>query len=136
MELPTSERPSLQSLASTKSLSSLQGHISVIHVSALFHLFKEEPQRRVAQKLASLLSPVPGSIIFGLHRGLPEPGEITNVGKAKDTIFAHSPESWRKLWIREGDEGVFPPGMVEVESSITQIPGTAVYMLAWSVKRI
>ncbi|THV02809.1 hypothetical protein K435DRAFT_852453 [Dendrothele bispora CBS 962.96] len=137
MKTSTTERPSLQSLASSKSLAPLQGHISAIHASALFHLFREEPQRRIAKKLASLLSPVPGSVIFGLHRGLPEAREIQNVGKAKDTIFGHSPASWKKLWAGgETEEGVFPPHTVEVDASITQIPGTDVHMLAWSVTRI
>ncbi|THV02824.1 hypothetical protein K435DRAFT_748703 [Dendrothele bispora CBS 962.96] len=137
MENPNTPRPSMDSLVSSKSLAGLQGHLSFIHASALFHLFREEPQRQLAKKFASLLSPVPGSVIFGLHRGSPEPREKTN--HRGETIFCHSPESFKRVWTGgEGEEGVFPPGSVEVEVVPFQIDrlGEEYYLLVWSVKRI
>ncbi|KAF9059545.1 hypothetical protein BDP27DRAFT_1341230, partial [Rhodocollybia butyracea] len=62
-------------LGTPKSLDPLRGHLSAIHSSAFFHLFNREEQLLIAKKLASLLSPLPGSIIFGSHVGFTEPHE-------------------------------------------------------------
>ncbi|KAF5367143.1 hypothetical protein D9758_004028 [Tetrapyrgos nigripes] len=135
LDMPTTSKPSRQSLASSKSLASLQGHVSVIHASALFHLFLKESQRRLARKLASLLSPVPGSVIFGVHRGLPQPGEIFNT--RSEQIFCHSADSWKRLWIGgEGEVGVFPSDAVDVQAVVIQVALKETWILVWSVKRI
>jgi len=43
-----------------------------MYASLLFHLFSEEKQLHLLRALAGLLSPEPGSMIFGLHIGLAE----------------------------------------------------------------
>ncbi|KAI0061715.1 hypothetical protein BV25DRAFT_1870697 [Artomyces pyxidatus] len=133
-------RPDLAALAS---LNPLRGHVSAIHASALFHLFQEEQQLRLARALAALLSPEPGSMIFGEHHGLPEKGFQFSLrtGEAKG-LFAHSPESWTELW----DGVVFEKGTVKVETELVKrvgarvdlrlAPGTAFYLLTWSVTRL
>jgi len=123
---PPTAAPHLKSLTS---LTPLQGHTSAIYASSFFHLFSEVQQFQLAQALASLLSPLPGSIIFGSHIGDMEPN-VRAPGK-----FSHSPDSWRKLW----DGGVFKKGTVRVEArlkDITEQYAMAKCFLFWSVIRL
>ncbi|KAI0662436.1 hypothetical protein C8Q70DRAFT_1088892 [Cubamyces menziesii] len=139
---PDTPRPELKTLTS---LNPLRGHVSVIHTSAFFHLFVEEQQFKLAQAVAGLLSPEPGSMILGLHVGLPEKG--FRPGKRERAhgggpMFCHSPESWKELW----DGQVFKKGTVKVEAFIHEIerkdlanvPGaeTTSHLLVWSVTRL
>lgn len=121
-------------LDTPKSLDPLRGHLSAIHTSAFFHLFNREEQLLIAKKLASLLSPLPGSTIFGSHLGFSEPHEEVENGIS---LFGHSPESWKKMW----EEEVFTNGitihvdadMVGHESS-DEFPHTR--MINWVVTRL
>ena len=108
---------------------------------AFFHLFTEEKQRLAAHALASLLAPTPGSMIFGSHMGTHEPEGCTRPSELMGEIFAHSPESWTKLW----DGGVFKKGTVKVEAGLVEIERkdlthiseeTKFYLLWWSVTRL
>jgi hypothetical protein len=131
---PTSPRP--ENIRSLQSLTPLQGHVSALHASSLFHLFNEENQTNLAKRLASLLSPESGSIIFGLHGGLPKKGvyEIPN-----HPMFCHGPDSWKDLW----DGQVFQKGTVRVEAELkpVEVPGPKIvtektYLMVWSVTRL
>ena len=65
--------------------------------------------------MASLLRPEAGSVIFGQHGARPVKGFCveglpqTTLDKAKTegkspsefSMFCHSPESWRKLWVED-----------------------------------
>ncbi|KAF5344030.1 hypothetical protein D9758_012874 [Tetrapyrgos nigripes] len=137
--LPSTEKPTRSILTPSKSLAPLQGHVSAIHASALFHLFVESQQRVLARKIASLLSPEPGSVIFGIHNGAATPGEHAN--RRGESVFWHSVESWKKLWIGgEGEEGVFPHGTVDVDAKLLERKlsshETNRWFLVWSVKRV
>ncbi|KAH9835745.1 uncharacterized protein C8Q71DRAFT_94020 [Rhodofomes roseus] len=103
-------------LSSLTTLTPLHGHISVIHTSSFFHLFNEEQQLELARKLAGLLSPVPGSMIFGLHAGRAEKGLRTEAPEMRNGqfMFCHNDESWKELW----DGVVFKKGTVEVKASL------------------
>lgn len=136
-DAPKTPIPTLSTLTS---LNPLRGHVSVIHASSLFHLFGEEKQFKLARALAALLSPEPGSIIFGSHGGLPEKGmrKTTFMGT---TRFCHSAESWQELW----DGQIFNSGTVKVEASVKRadlrepsMPEQAVerFWLVWSVTRL
>ena len=125
------------------SLTSLQGHVSVIHIGAFFHLFDEEKQTQLARILAGLLSPEPGSMIFGGHEGRAEKGYRVEGGMRRGTyMFCHSPESWKELW----DGKVFSKGTVEVEAILVERPRADVnpdaaedahfYHMVWSVMRL
>jgi hypothetical protein len=113
--------------------------VSVIHTSSLFHLFDEEKQANLAKRLASLLSPEPGSVIFGSHGGLPSKG--TRFETANHSMFCHGPDSWKDLW----DGQVFQKGTVRVEVQLKLIEplGFKVfsekedhfYAMTWSVTR-
>ncbi|KDQ58877.1 hypothetical protein JAAARDRAFT_33617 [Jaapia argillacea MUCL 33604] len=142
---PSTSAPPLSTLTT---LTPLHGHISAIHASSLFHLFPESLQLKLAHALGSLLSPLPGSIIFGSHGAAPikgvrvrEPGEQ---GEYRET-FRHSPESWKELW----DGEVFEKGIVEVFTELREIQrgdlgsgvgdganGRTAYWLLWWVKRL
>ena len=128
-------------MASVKTLTELRGHISVIHASSFFHLFNEDKQFELAKRVASLLDPSPGSIIFGVHGGTPVKGarKLFNVEG-----FRHSPESWTELW----EEQIFKEGQVKVTTSLVEMGGdvetfgTALpqgekrWWLFWSVVRL
>ncbi|TDL28239.1 hypothetical protein BD410DRAFT_782211 [Rickenella mellea] len=134
-------------LATVTSLIPLQGRISAIHASAFFHLFNEAQQLIVAQRLASLLSPEPGSMIFGQHGGVKDKGPFTSFDGV--TTFNHSIESWREMW----DGGVFKKGEVTVEAVLQEVAKRGktsegkdrhwvfvgdgpFYVMDWCVKRI
>ena len=135
-ETPQAPIPALSSLTS---LNPLRGHVSVIHASSFFHLFSETRQLQLARALAGLLSPEPGSVMFGSQIGSPVKGlkQSSNGGR----MFCHSPESWRELWVGP----VFKQDNVEVEillkpidrnyfGMLVETPEVAV--LIWSVTRV
>jgi len=133
---PKTPMPPLSSLTS---LNPLRGHISVIHASSLFHLFSEERQLQLARSLAGLLSPEPGSVMFGSQIGRSVKGfkQSSNGGK----MFCHSPESWKELWVDQ----VFEQGKVEVEVLLKPIDRTDfamlvetsdIFILVWSLTRL
>ena len=113
-ELPTAFRP--VNLGSLKSLTPLQGHVSAIFAGSFFHLFGEDQQLELARRLAALLSPLPGSVIFGVHVGLPEKGGrlVWGSGSQEVRMFSHSAESWRELW----QDQVFEKHSVKVEARL------------------
>ena len=99
------------------SLNELPGKISAIFVGAFFHLFTFDGQERVARLLAGLLSPVPGSMLFGSHIGLPDKA-IWSPAEGS-TLNCHSPESWQVLW-----EGIFAEVGAQVKVDATLVPRT------------
>ncbi|KAJ3828479.1 hypothetical protein F5878DRAFT_409002 [Lentinula raphanica] len=116
---------SLQSLLSLtpnsypepQSLNPLRGYLSAIHTSAFFHLFDQAEQILIAKKLASLLSPLPGSIIFGSQIGADVPME--GVRNGSGTLFyRHSPDSWKEMWEKEVFGG--KANMIRVEAGISR----------------
>ncbi|RPD58406.1 hypothetical protein L227DRAFT_505101 [Lentinus tigrinus ALCF2SS1-6] len=137
---PTTPRPELSTLAS---LNPLRGHVSAIHISAVFHLFSEEVQVQLAHKLGGLLSPEPGSIIFGLQSGRAEKGFRVEAGVPNShgkQMFCHSSESWTELW-----ESVFPPGTIRVDADVRELDrddlkpvaeGAKFWVLTWCVTRL
>ena len=143
---PTYEQPSTSTpvLSALKTLTPLQGRVSAIHASMFFHLFDEEKQRMLACCLASLLSPHPGSMVFGRHiagivKGTRE-AVPTEANQPAVRVFCHSPESWAALW----DGEVFEKGTVRVEmkvlsevaSYVNALPERRVYWTTWSVTRL
>ncbi|PCH33460.1 hypothetical protein WOLCODRAFT_135149 [Wolfiporia cocos MD-104 SS10] len=138
---PTSPVPDLSSLTT---LTPLHGHISAIHASSFFHLFDEATQLRLAKAVAGLLSPEPGSVIFGGHGGLPEKGfrDKTRLTSNGQPMFCHSPQTWIELW----DGEVFQKGTVKMNAVLVETPtekhlvkylqGDSWYHLVWSVTRL
>lgn len=134
---PLPPRPPLTDLAS---LTPLQGHLTFVYASLLFHLFDKAQQAFVAKSLASLLSPQPGSTIFGLHVAQPTAGTYTWSGVGD--VYCHSPETWTELWNGE----IFRRGTVRVHTKLKALDakeaaalGTGLQtlpLLEWSVTRI
>lgn len=131
---------STPTVSTVRTLTELRGHVSAITICAVFHVFEtEEAQLRLARALASLLSPEPGSMIVGLHNGLPEKGWWQG---DSFHMFCHSPESWVELW----DGVVFEKGTVKVDVRMVEkagrymvdgVPGTrSASVLEWSVARL
>ncbi|KAF7424351.1 hypothetical protein PC9H_009658 [Pleurotus ostreatus] len=132
-EPPSTAVPDIQSLTS---LTPLQGHISVIHVSAFFHLFGEDQQQQACKAIASLLSPEPGSTIFGSHIALPNKGFRQRPDTSSETqMFCHDSNSWKELWGQ-----IFEKGSVDVEAQVVEVnrddnnkdADSRVHMLIWS----
>lgn len=130
----SSTTPPLRELTS---LTPLQGKISAIHASSFFHLFPEDKQLELAHRLASLLSPEKGSVIFGQHGARPVKGFRTAVevvhnvennaeGKSTSTtqVFCHSPESWKQIWTGEVFAGEDGKGSerIKVDARLIEIP--------------
>ncbi|THH28427.1 hypothetical protein EUX98_g5754 [Antrodiella citrinella] len=136
---PTAPAPSLKDITS---LTPLNGHLSAIHASAFFHLFDEAGQTIVAKAFAGLLSPEPGSIIFGSHRGELQKGYRTKAHKDDRERFGHSPETWQEMWHKD----VFGEGKVKTWAILKETerkdmeehfgPGVKFYLLVWSVTRL
>jgi hypothetical protein len=134
---PITTAPDLSALTS---LNPLRGHVSAIYASCFFHLFPEDAQLHLARALAGLLSPIPGSMIFGKQTGIAESGHI----KLEDPLFrrrlfCHSSRSWSELW----DGEVFPKGTVRVLAFMTELPKAEIspeanssHLLVWSVTRL
>ena len=135
--VPTEPLPPLSEL---KSLTPLIGRLSAIHTSAFFHLFDEAKQLELARRVGALLSPEPGSIIFGAHGGLPQKGIRDRKNSHGIYMFCHSPESWKELW----ETQVFQPGQVKVDALLIEHPRNDIlagqivssYHLVWTVTRL
>ena len=130
-------------VASVNTLTELRGHISVIHASSFFHLFDEEKQFELGKRLAALLDPRPGSIIFGSHPAMPVKGRPHGTFSR---MFCHSPESWAQMW----EEQIFEKGQIKVNTILREkgfaggklgkvFPvevGDKSYVLVWSIERL
>ncbi|KAH9964211.1 hypothetical protein BC827DRAFT_1189690 [Russula dissimulans] len=146
--LPTANAPidtagPAPDLRSLTSLNPLHGRASAIHASSLFHLFGEEKQLHLARALAGLLSPEPGSVIFGLHLGLAEKGFTKPEEGVGHRLFCHSPVTWAELW----ESKVFEKGVVNVQTKLVQVAGKfgiggdqastqTTTLLIWSITRL
>jgi SAM-dependent methyltransferase len=123
---PTSQ--SLPDLSSLATLNDLHGKLSAVHASSIFHLFSAEQQASLVRAVASLLSPVPGSIVFGAHVGLPKQGTVREemLGMAVE-MYCYDPESWNKLW-----EDAGPFKMETVLKEVIAPNGEIGWMMVWS----
>lgn len=136
---PDSPRPDLNSLAS---LTALQGHVSAIHATSVFHLFNEDDQLRLASNLASLLSPEPGSFIFGHHGAEATPGPRAFANSRGVHVYCHNAESWMAMW----DGVIFKKGKVRVKAELIEHKRRDIeqaldkdvktYVLVWSITRL
>lgn len=136
-------RDPLPDLSALTTLTPLNGRLSAIHASMLFHLFTEDKQLQLARALAGLLAPTPGAMIFGWHTGETEKGFIRSARLANGDpvpMFCHSAESWKEMWENE----VFEKGAVEVRAELQPLDappgvvptGLQFWQLVWSVTRV
>ena len=138
-EPPDSARPDIKTLTS---LNPLHGHVSAIHTASFFHLFDEAEQLAAARALASLLSPEPGSMIFGHHLASAVAHVRPTASLRGKIIYHHSPETWKALW----DGVVFEKGKVEVWAILRELSeadtrglfksAAKITIMIWCVKRL
>lgn len=77
--------------------------MNIIYVGDFFHLFSLEEQEKAATRVAQLLAPQPGSLIFGRQSGNETAGDYSRAGDTSGRKhFQHSPQSWIELWERIG----------------------------------
>ncbi|KAF7356402.1 hypothetical protein MVEN_00972800 [Mycena venus] len=129
------QRAISSNLGTVKSLNDLHGRFSAIHCASLFPHFSEEEQFELAHKLAGLLSPRAGSMIFGSHGAQLTKGYSSAWGEKR--IFYHSPESWREMW----DGVAFERGSVEVQTELKNLgrvlnSTSDLHVMFWSVRRM
>ncbi|KAF5375599.1 hypothetical protein D9757_008564 [Collybiopsis confluens] len=136
---PSTSPPSLDTV---KTLNALHGHVSAFYTGAFFHLFDEQQQAHISRALAGLLSPIPGSMILGVHGGSSSKGYWCPTASTYK-MFCHSPESWKELW-----RDIFEGENVEVQAELRQGAGGAdffdtfpgnhnpYHFMEWSVRRL
>ncbi|KAF8810807.1 hypothetical protein BYT27DRAFT_7091067 [Phlegmacium glaucopus] len=85
-------------------LNNLRGKIDILYAGALFHLFEEEKQFALAQRLVALINAKfsadrnnTEAIIFGRHIGSLEAHKAHRPSEFGGA-FGHSPESWKEMW--------------------------------------
>jgi len=109
--------------------------------------------------MASLLRPEPGSVIFGQHIARPVKGShldglpqaIKDKAKAEGkslsefSMFCHSPESWRKLWLEDVFGGTDGKGeeRVRVDADLTLVErkdfvaeSSKFWVMKWCITRL
>ncbi|KAK7448848.1 hypothetical protein VKT23_013577 [Stygiomarasmius scandens] len=137
----------LQDPSEKQNLAAFKGKFKFIHASNFFHLFSEEDQKKAAEHLAVLLSPTPGSVIFGSHGGRLTKGLRTEApppsarGMIGNEMFCHSPSSWTDMW-----KAVIPGDKIRIDVELVQqskenngfvVDANKVfYRLEWSVTRM
>ena len=108
------------------SLNPLRGHVAAVYMGKFLHIFDEAGQARLARALAGLLSPEPGSILFGVQGALPVRGPF-KPGTSDWTMFCHSPESLGALF----EEAFGGKGKIRFESRMITEPGGPTYFDTW-----
>ncbi|KAI0767138.1 hypothetical protein C8Q74DRAFT_1278324 [Fomes fomentarius] len=134
LPLPPSARRARSTASAARSQRSSQGPSSISSPSRC---------KSVWRLFAGLFSPLPGSMLIGVHGGLNEKGFWRlMVGVSMN---CHSPESWREMWGR-----IFEEAGVKVEVQVRlrkDIGGTSTFgtypdntepyhVLQWSVMRV
>jgi len=86
-------------------LKSLEGKLNYIYTAAVFHLFDEATQFKMAERLLDTLAPPERArndargreyIMFGMHDGREQEQVLKDRFGSKR--YAHSPKSWTKMW--------------------------------------
>ena len=139
---PVVDKPPMD-VSTLTSLQPIRGRLNVIHASSFIPLFCSWGHSRsssevfsvedAASCLQSLLSPAPGSLIFGSHVARLKEDQAS-LSQRYPRAYRYNPESWRALW-----EGVFGTDkidlQVEIENEAT-LGGEGLFMMTWSVKRL
>lgn len=80
----------------------VEGEIDVVYAASIFHLFNWEDQLRLAERVATLLKPVPGALVLGRQRGNVDAAEYEHRTNENGTMFRHNEESFKKMWEEVG----------------------------------
>ncbi|KAI1825292.1 hypothetical protein F4861DRAFT_203829 [Xylaria intraflava] len=92
-------------LATTKDpsedqLTRLDDRVTILHITAVFHLFDLDNHRRVADRCLRLLRKDTGApvLILGAQVGSHEPKHVHSQSQPRRTRYFHNVESWEALW--------------------------------------
>ncbi|KIM34568.1 hypothetical protein M408DRAFT_325934 [Serendipita vermifera MAFF 305830] len=79
-------------------IADLNGRVTVIHISSVFHLFSWDRQLAVAKRLDELLVNTDEGLIVGSQLGVQGGGEL-----AESHVFRHDSKTFKHLWESVGD---------------------------------
>ena len=82
----------------SKYLEEYKGKIDIIHTSSFFHLFELEDQQKLVRRLLQLISPKPGTLIFGRSVGNTIQHVYKHPFRTGQVLYQHSEESFRKMF--------------------------------------
>jgi len=90
---------SAEDLAEDK-LSILHGRVTILHITAVFHLFNLDNHKRIVNRCLQLLRKDTGTpmLVVGAHVGCHKPGHFYREGSVAGHKYQHSAESWEALW--------------------------------------
>ncbi|KIJ57167.1 hypothetical protein M422DRAFT_198577 [Sphaerobolus stellatus SS14] len=138
LSLQTPVFPARPDLRAVHTLTQLKGHGTIVTLQMVFHLFDQRTQYELAHRMATLLSPMPGSIMVGRQMGDTTP---RNLMLGQKPHFLHNVQSWERMWAT-----IFPPGTVELQTALVELPthikgGSTgmlgiTHFLTWSIKRL
>lgn len=74
-----------------------EGKFDILHVSALFHLFNVEDQKKIMRRIINLLSKKPGSVFFGRAAGNTIPQYKINPIRSQG-LYQHNEESFKEMF--------------------------------------
>jgi len=93
---------------SSNALQQLDGKVSILYVSAVFHLFKLEEQVAIARRCLKLLKkprdPRQRALICGSQMANETAGEYNEPPLGKNMKFRHTEQSWKDMWERVAGE--------------------------------
>ena len=79
-------------------VAALEGGIDIVYAASFFHLFEWEDQVRAAVKVAGILRPAKGSLVFGHQMGYIKAGSRKMAAAPNGSCYLHDVESWKRLW--------------------------------------
>lgn len=103
-------------VAGSNALARFDGRVSILHISAVFHLFGLEMQRRLARRVLKLMSHTKKCLVLGGQTANVEAGEYPRLNGSMR--WRHSGESWSDLWEDAAKE--FVGCKVEVHSRLEE----------------
>jgi len=125
-------------LRTVHNLTALKGHVTILTLQMVFHLFDQKTQYELARRMAILLSVEPGSMIVGRQMG---DTTARNLMLGGNPHFLHNVQTWERMWM-----GVFPPGTVELRTALVELPAHIkaasagmlgiTHFLTWSIRRL
>ncbi|KAI0084992.1 hypothetical protein BDY19DRAFT_469249 [Irpex rosettiformis] len=136
---PPSGPSTVEDLSEVTEISQLQGKVTHLYAGFFFHMFNEEKQCNLALRFGVLMKREPGTILYGRQIGSYEAGFVDAL-----QMFAHSPESWKKMWKRafmELESTEFAENRVIVEAEFAEVlpkelslHGHPMPVLHWNVR--
>ncbi|KAI1856513.1 uncharacterized protein JN550_013775 [Neoarthrinium moseri] len=107
-------------------LNVLDGKVTILHMTAVFHLFTYEDQKKVVDRCLRLLRKDSGGpvLLLGMQVGSVIAGPFLreNMTQEFSHKYRHNVESWKQLWngVAQGDEWKERIRILEVKSTLLE----------------